>query len=51
MNIAAILDGIKDSHGLKTNTALAELLDIDFRRIAEYYKGREPMTDDYPRLL
>lgn len=50
MNIADILNSIKERHQLKTNTALAELLDIDFRRIPEYYKGREPMDDDYPKI-
>jgi hypothetical protein len=50
MKLSDVLDGIKEKNGLKTNTALAEFLGIDFRRIPEYYKGREPMDDDYPKI-
>lgn len=50
MKLNDVLDEIKSQNGLTTNAELARLLDIDLRRIGEYYKGREPMDDDYPKI-
>ena len=50
MKMSDVLDQIKQSNNIETNTELASLLDINFRRIGEYYKGREPMDDDYPKI-
>jgi hypothetical protein len=50
MKISDVLDRIKESHGLKTNGELGRMLDIDKRRIGEYYAGRQPMDNDYPRI-
>lgn len=50
MKLADVLDTIKNQNGLKNNAELARLLEIDLRRIGEYYKGREPMDDDYPKI-
>jgi hypothetical protein len=50
MKLSNVLDQIRDENRLKNNTALANFLDIDFRRIPEYYEGREPMDDDYPKI-
>lgn len=47
MQLLDVLDQIKQQHGIKTNRALAEFIGIDERRVPEYYKGREPMDDDY----
>lgn len=50
MKISEILDGIKRRNSIESNAELARILDIDVRRIGEYYKGREPMSDDYPKI-
>lgn len=50
MKLSDVLDEIKSRNGLTANAELARLLDIDLRRIGEYYKGREPMDDDYPKI-
>jgi hypothetical protein len=50
MKLNDVLDEIKDQQGIKTNRALANHIGIDERRVAEYYKGREPMDDDYPKI-
>lgn len=47
MKLKDVLDEIKAANGLTTNRALAHHIGIDERRIPEYYKGREPMDDDY----
>lgn len=50
MEMKTVLDEIKQANGFETNAELARHLDIDVRRIGEYYKGREPMDDDYPKI-
>ena len=47
MKLQDVLDEMKQKHGLKSNRALANFIGIDERRVPEYYKGREPMDDDY----
>ena len=50
MKLSDVLDEIKAAKGIKTNRALADLIGIDERRVPEYYRGREPMSDDYPKI-
>jgi hypothetical protein len=50
MEISDVLDKIKESKGITTNSQLGRILDIDKRRIGEYYAGRQPMDDDYPKI-
>lgn len=50
MDLKTVLDEIKQRHGFKANAEIARHLDIDVRRIGEYYKGREPLDDDYPKI-
>lgn len=50
MKLSDVLDEIKAAKGIKTNRALAELIGIDERRVPEYYRGRERMSDDYAKI-
>lgn len=50
MRLSDVLDRIKAQQGLASNAELGRFIDIDVRRIGEYYKGREPMDDDYPKI-
>lgn len=50
MKLNDVLDEIKAKNGFKANAELGRLLDIDKRRIGEYYSGREPMDDDYAKI-
>ena len=50
MKLSDILDEIREKNGLKRNRALAAFIGLDERRVPEYYKGREPMDDDYPKI-
>ena len=50
MTLSEVLNEIRERNGLKNQTELANFLGIDKRRIGEYYSGRQPMDDDYPRI-
>ena len=50
MKLKDVLDQIKEKYQISANAELGRLLDIDKRRIGEYYNGREPMADDYPKI-
>ena len=50
MKLSDVLDRIKEQQGASSNAEHGRLMDIDVRRIGEYYKGREPMDDDYPKI-
>lgn len=50
MKLSDVLDQIKEQQGIKANAELGRLLDIDKRRIGEYYTGRQPMDDDYAKI-
>ena len=50
MKLADVLDEIKAQNGLIANAELGRLLEIDKRRIGEYYAGRQPMDDDYAKI-
>lgn len=51
MKLREILDSIKDANDIATNAELGRILDIDLRRIGDYYTGkREPTSEDYPKI-
>lgn len=50
MKLNDVLDEIKQKNGFKANAELGRLLEIDKRRIGEYYAGRQPMDDDYAKI-
>lgn len=51
MKLKEILDRIKNENGITTNAELGRKLDIDLRRIGDYYTGkREPTSEDYPKI-
>ncbi|MEN9481592.1 MAG: hypothetical protein RLZZ298_2987 [Pseudomonadota bacterium] len=51
MKIKEILDSIKNASGITSNADLGRKLDIDLRRIGDYYTGkREPTSEDYPKI-
>lgn len=51
MKIQETLDSVKNANGITSNADLGRLLDIDLRRIGDYYTGkREPTSEDYPKI-
>lgn len=49
MKISELLDSVKAQNGLKTDGELARMLDVDKRRVSDYYSGHRA-PDEYACL-